>query len=429
MKRRIALLGGAAGALLSAGCGGGQAVTLRFWALGREGELVQELTRDFEAENPGVRVEVQQIPWSAAHEKLLTAYVGRSVPDIAQLGNTWVPEFVALDALEPLDERVSGSSVVEPRDYFAGIWDTNVLDAALWGVPWYVDTRVLFYRRDLLAQAGWDAPPSTWDAWRRAMEAVKAREVADRYAVFLPVNEWTQITILGLQAGSTLLGAEGTRGAFREPPFRRAFDWYLRVFRDGLAPAVGNNEIANLYQEFARGTFAMYVTGPWNLGEFRRRLPDDLQSAWTTAPLPGPDASRPGVSLAGGSSLVMFRGSRRPELAWKLVEFLSRPEQQVRFYRMSGDLPARRAAWADSALAGDEQARAFREQLDRTVPMPKVPEWEQIATAVLERSDQAIRGGVPAEQALALLDADAERILEKRRWLMRRRHPAFAEER
>jgi multiple sugar transport system substrate-binding protein len=117
----------------------------------------------------------------------------------------------------------------------------------------------------------------------------------------------------------------------------------------------------------------------------------------------------------------MFRGTRQPDLAWKLVEFLSRPEQQVRFYRMSGDLPARQRAWADSALAGDAQAMAFREQLERAVPMPKVPEWEQIATAVLERSDQAIRGGVPAEQALALLDGDAERILEKRRWLLQRR--------
>jgi multiple sugar transport system substrate-binding protein len=422
VRRRSAALAGLAGLLLAGGCDGDSGTsTLRLWALGREGELVQELTRDFETENPGVRVEVQQIPWSAAHEKLLTAYVGRSTPDVAQLGNTWVAEFVALRALEPLDERVRGSSTVDAADYFAGIWDTNVVDGTLWGVPWYVDTRVLFYRKDLLARAGWSDPPSTWDGWRRAMEAVKANEGADRYGVFLPVNEWTQIVILGLQAGSTLLAEEGTRGAFREPAFRRAFEWYLGLYRDGLAPAVGNNDIANLYQEFARGTFAMYVTGPWNLGEFRRRLPDELQNSWATATLPGPDQSTPGVSLAGGSSLVMFRGTRQPDLAWKLVEFLSRPEQQVRFYRMSGDLPARQRAWADSALAGDAQAMAFREQLERAVPMPKVPEWEQIATAVLERSDQAIRGGVPAEQALALLDGDAERILEKRRWLLQRR--------
>src|SRR6266702_3627598 len=69
-------------------------VVLDFWGLGREGEVVAELMPAFERENPGIRVRVQQIPWTAAHEKLLTAYVGNATPDVAQLGNTWVPEFV-----------------------------------------------------------------------------------------------------------------------------------------------------------------------------------------------------------------------------------------------------------------------------------------------------------------------------------------------
>jgi hypothetical protein len=68
------------------------AVTLSFWAFGREGAVVAELTRDFERLHPGIRVDVQQIPWRAAHEKLLTGYVGETLPDVAQLGNTWVPE-------------------------------------------------------------------------------------------------------------------------------------------------------------------------------------------------------------------------------------------------------------------------------------------------------------------------------------------------
>src|SRR5215813_1552723 len=68
---------------------------LEFWGLGREGEVVSALIPQFERENPGIHVTVQQIPWTAAHEKLLTAYVGESTPDVAQMGNTWVPEFVA----------------------------------------------------------------------------------------------------------------------------------------------------------------------------------------------------------------------------------------------------------------------------------------------------------------------------------------------
>ncbi|MBN1826000.1 MAG: sugar ABC transporter substrate-binding protein [Candidatus Eisenbacteria bacterium] len=400
--------------------------TLRFWAMGREGEVVQELMSGFEGENPGLHVEVQQIPWSAAHEKLLTAHVGRSTPDVAQIGNTWIAEFVALRALERLDERAARSAGVPEESFFPGIWDTNIIDGALYGIPWYVDTRVLFYRKDILARTGRDAVPETWEEWREAMMEIKASADPDHYAVFLPTNEPTQAVIFGLQAGSTLLAENGTRGAFSGPAFRRAFRFYIDLFRDGLAPPVSNTEVSNLYREFARGYFAMYITGPWNLGEFRNRLPEELQDEWAVAPLPGPGSADAGVSLAGGSSLVLFRESREKEDAWRLVEFLSRPENQLRFYHLTGDLPARVEAWRDSALAGDPRINAFETQLRRVVSTPKVPEWEQIATRVMMRAEEAIRGSAPPDSALAALDRDVDRILEKRRWMIERERETAA---
>jgi multiple sugar transport system substrate-binding protein len=388
--------------------------------MGREGEVVEELVRDFERENPEIRVQVQQIPWSAAHEKLLTAFVGRSTPDLAVLGNTWVAEFAALDALEPLVPSRPGSGDPDASSYFPGIWDTNVIDGVAYGIPWYVDTRVLFYRRDVLARAGYDAVPATWGGWRAAMEATKKTLGPNHFAILLPVNEWPPPVILGLQAGSPLLAENSTRGAFSEPAFRRAFAFYVELFRSGLAPPLANNEISNLYQEFARGYFTMYITGPWNLGEFARRLPPGLKDAWATAPLPGPDASTPGVSLAGGASLVRFRASRHKEAAWRLLSFLSRPAEQVRFARLTGDLPARREAWEDAAFLADPNVAAFREQLERVVATPKIPEWELIATRLQERTEQAVRGALPPDSALAALDRDVDRILAKRRWLLER---------
>ena len=119
---------------------------------------------EFERSNPGIRVKVQQLPWTAAHEKLLTAFAGDVTPDICQLGNTWVPELVALDALVPLDRYVASPPIVDAADYFAGIWETNRIGGRLYGVPWYVDTRLVFYRRDLLSDAGFSAPPQSWQA-------------------------------------------------------------------------------------------------------------------------------------------------------------------------------------------------------------------------------------------------------------------------
>lgn len=387
--------------------------------MGREGEVVTELIPAFEKEHPGIKVEVQQIPWSAAHEKLLTAFVGDATPDIAMLGNTWVPEFVALDALEPLDSLVARSTDVVRSDFFPGIWSTNVVDGATYGIPWYVDTQVIFYRSDLLAKAGYSQMPSTWADWRQAMQKIKSQMSATQYPLLIPITEWRPPVILGVQAGSPLLRDNGRHGAFHEPQFRTAFDFYAGLFRDRLAPAYSASEISNLYQEFERGNIAMYISGPWQIGEFTNRLPKEMQDKWMTAPLPGMNG--PGVSLAGGASLSLYRKSTHKREAWLLMEYLSRPDVQLRFYKLTGDLPARREAWRDTSLANNRYARAFREQLDRVVPTPKVPEWEQIATKVFEYGEKAIRGRMTVEQALAALDRDVDALLEKRRWLMSRR--------
>ncbi len=386
--------------------------------MGREGEVLSELVPDFEREHPGVRVQVQQIPWTAAHEKLLTAYVGDATPDIAMLGNTWVPEFVALDALEPLDQRVAASKDVVRSDYFPGIWSTNVVDGSTYGIPWYVDTRVLFYRTDLLAAAGYDRMPATWADWRKAMERIKERMGPHQYPLLIPITEWAPVVILGLQAGSPLLRDGGRFGAFSQPDFLKGFEFYVRLFRDSLAPALSATEISNLYQEFERGNIAMYISGPWQIGEFTNRLPKTMQDKWMTAPLPGMEG--PGVSLAGGASLALFRKSEHKSEAWALMEYLSRTDVQVKFHHLTGDLPPRRTAWMDSSLAGNRYAAAFREQLDRVVPTPQVPEWEQIATKVFEHGERAVRGRQTPQQAMSALDRDVDNLLVKRRWLMDR---------
>jgi multiple sugar transport system substrate-binding protein len=393
---------------------------LAFWCLGAEGEQVAALIPEFERRNPGIHVIVQQIPWSAAHEKLLTAHVGESTPDVAQMGNTWIPEFVAMNALADVD------GVMPAGDYFPGIWATNVVGKTLYGVPWYVDTRVLFYRTDVLAAAGYPDGPHTWAEWRDAMTKIHDRHLS-RFAILMPTNEWEPIVMLALSNGSPLLDAAGTRGEFRQPPFAEAFTFYVDTFRLGQAPAASSSQIANLYQQFAQGDFAMYITGPWNVGEFRKRLPPELQDKWATTPLPAPHAGQPsGISMAGGSSLVIFKDTRNRAAAETLIRFLSEPEQQVRFFELTGDLPARRAAWRAPALAREPRFPAFRVQLERVAPLPKVPEWEQIATSIYDRGEAAVRGHLPIPAALAAIDARAGELLEKRRWMLSRQNGTVA---
>lgn len=391
---------------------------VEFWAMGYEGEAVAELIPEFESAHPGIRIRLQQLPVTSAHEKLLTAFAGDSLPDVCALGNTWLPEFALLDALAPLDAHLADTPSLVADDYFTGAWDTGVIDGQVYGVPWYVETRLPFYRRDLLAQAGIDTPPADWDEWRTAMAAVKREVGPERYAILLPINEVEPLLSLAIQQPDPLLRDGGRYGNFRSPGFKRALAFYREMFDQGWAPRMANTQISNVWDEFGRGFFSFYINGPWNIAEFRQRLPAALSDAWMTMPLPGPDG--PGASVAGGTSFVIFRDSPHKQSAWAWIAFLSRPDVQARFHARTGDLPPRRSAWQGEALANDVHARAFREQLERVKPTPKVPEWERIANEMLVVGERVAAGRLSVDEAAAELDRRADAILQKRRWMLDR---------
>lgn len=388
---------------------------LRFWAIGREGEVAGELAADFMRLNPDISIDVQKMPLTAAHEKLLTAYAGEALPDVCQVGNTWLAEFDALRALEPLDPFIKASSF-PVADYFPAILDSNRMDDKLVGIPWYVDTRLLFCRMDMLKDAGFDAPPTSWDEWREVLGAIKKNVGPQRYSILLPINEYDQIMILGLQQPGELLRDNGRYGNFRSPDFHRALSFYDEIFEHDWAPRMSNTQISNVWDEFGNGLYAFYMSGPWNIAEFKSRMPAHLKDAWMTAPMPGPDG--PGMSNAGGSSLVIFRSSQKKAQAWKFIQYLSDVDTQRRFYQLTGDIPPRRATWESPEITSSPYSRAFRVQLDRVRSPPRVPEWERICHEMRMAQERVVLGASTVEQASIDLDRKTDAILEKRRWMM-----------
>jgi multiple sugar transport system substrate-binding protein len=139
---------------------------LSVWAMGTEGEALPDFVQDFVDANPDVDIEVVPIPWDAARDKFQTAIAAGTTPDVAMMGTTWMAEFG--DAFAPVPDGIDTS------DFFAGSVDTTELAGQAVGVPWYVDTRVLYYRTDLAEQAGWT--PSTASAcWPPATTRSRAR--------------------------------------------------------------------------------------------------------------------------------------------------------------------------------------------------------------------------------------------------------------
>ena len=378
--------------------------------MGREGEVVARAAAGTSSgEHPGIRVRIEQLPWTAAHEKLLTAFAGDATARPRPAG-----QHLAAGVRGARRARAAGrahrcrAATLPAADYFGGIWDTNVIDGRVYGVPWYVDTRLLFYRRDLLAAAGFAAVPTRWDelAAQRCRRS-SAHVGRDRFAM-LPAAQRVRAAgrARAAAAGEPLLRDGGRYGNFRGAGFRRALALLparcsssssRRRRPTARSPTSGTSS--------ARGHFAFYISGPWHIGEFRRRLPPALQNAWTTAPLPGPDG--PGVSIAGGSSLAMFARSRTRTRRGRWSSYLSRPEVQQRFYELTGNLPPRRSAW-DERDAGDERAAPAPSASSSSAcgRCRKVPEWERIATEIASRR--------PSASCAAMLD-DGRRAGRARR--------------
>lgn len=403
----------AAGAPLL-GCARGDANVVRFWAMGNEAAAAPQLLPVFSMLNPGLRVEVQALPWSAAHEKLLTAYAGNALPDVAQIGNTWVAEMKAVGALAPLP--MSEYDLLE--DNFPGVLETNRIGSNYFALPWYVDTRLLFYRTDLLHRAGYDAAPKDWESWKVAMRRVKRIAGEGNFAILMPLNEFELLLTLGLQQREPLLHDDGARGNFSNPGFIHALEFYKSCFDEQLAPVVTSAQIANTWYEFSRGLFSFFVSGPWSVGDLRTRLPHAFQASWSTAEMPGPGGA--GASAPGGSSLAVFRAARNPDAAWRFVRYLLSHDAQVAFNQATGDLPAKMSAWRAPALRRDPQMAPFSDQLARARPVPKVAEWERIVTEMQIVAERMVRGEYTPVAAAAEIDRRADRLLEKRRWMLER---------
>lgn len=397
--------------------------TIKFWAMGSEAESLNKLIPEFEKNNPEIKVIVQQIPWTAAQEKLITAFASDNTPDACQLGNTWIPQFVSLNALVELGEWIKNSAIINKENYFEGIWSTNEIDEKIYGIPWYIDTRLMFYRTDVFEAVGYSKPPKNWNELFDVSKKIKAMNIEkENYPIFIPTNEWANFITFGLQAGAELLKDNNSYGNFSSPQFKEAFSYLINFHKEKLTP-FGLLQVTNIYQAFADGFINNYISGPWNIVEFKKWMKDDLENKWMTAPLPGYKDEYPGISLAGGSSLVIFKNSKHKNEVWKFLEFLSKTETQIELYKLLNNLPAVKEAWKDPILSEDKYMKAFYEQFQNVRATPKIPEWEQIVFSKLQQyAEFAARGVMSIDEALGNLDKDTDNILEKRRWMLSKKN-------
>jgi multiple sugar transport system substrate-binding protein len=390
--------GGSAASTIASGPATG---TITVWAQADEGAALPAFAKEFEAANPGVKVKVTALPWDAAHNKYQTAIAGGSTPDVAQMGTTWMGDFA--------DSFVPTPTSIDTSGFFPGAVKSTQVGGTTFGVPWYVDTRVIYYRKDLAAKAGYATFPTTWVDFKAMAKAMQTKSGA-KWGITLPVggaDSFQSMLFFPWSAGAQLTDQDQKKWTLDSPAWVEAMTYYQSFFKDGIATPNPDAGAGAAESAFVNGSVPMWIAGPSGIGSITKAGGAGFADKFGVAMVP---KQKSATSFIGGSDLVVFKNSKNQDAAWKFIQFMSKPETQVKWQKAVGDLPAVQSAWLDPALASDPKLSVFGAQLKDTNSPPSVSTWTQVSSAADTALEQIVRAGVAPGEAMKGLQGKADSI-------------------
>ena len=341
----------------------------------------------------GIKVQVVQIPWANVDDKLTTAVASGNGPDVVQIGLSNLPTFVSANALLDLSSKLAGHPALASSNFLDAVSADKLNSGGkVLSVPWVSDTRILFYRTDILSQAGITAPPTTWADFHA--DAVKlAARGKNQYGYYIPQWDAPLPIEFTWQAGGDVVDANG-KVNFDTPAFKSALDFYLSFFKDKAVPTASDfDQTAG----FISGAAPMVISGPYLAAALTQQAPQ-IAGKWAVALLP---KDTTGTSLFAGSNMGIWSTSKNVDASLAFLDYLATPATQLAWYKLANGAaddevgPCRSDAGKRSKRAGVRS-----QQLKDAKLLPLVPQWDKISTDILN-----------AVNAIALQGADEQTTL------------------
>lgn len=360
---------------------------------------LREIVKGFEAENPGVTVEITSLPWGQAFEQFATTVSAGETPDVVEMPDTWLALYAKNGALESLEPYL------KDWQYTAGLNDRalqfgRAVDNTAYMLPYGFYLRAMLYNKDVFKAAGVEAPPKTLAEFTAAAEKIKA---AGKSAYCLRggpggLNGWVMFGATA-NGDNTFFKEDGT-STFSEPGWVKGLTYVVDLYKNGHAPKDsinwGFNEIV---AGFYSGTCAMLDQDPDALIAIDEHLSPEQ---YGVAPMPKGEAGKafPTIGYAGWS---MFAASENKDLAWKLIAALEGPEGNLAWNKRTGALPVHKSAEQDPFYAQDKFKGWFEELSDANVVPTVMPtDLEEFAffkdSLVIKTSQEALLGSISPEE-------------------------------
>ena len=306
-------------------------------------ELLAPLTED-----TGIKVETELVGWDVMQDRIRNAAVSGEGPDITQAGTTQVPFFAALNGFDDLSSRVE--DIGGEAAYPDGVWATTQLAGkdGIWSLPWFTEARAIYYRKDVLKQAGVDEKTAfqDWDAMAATLQAIKDK---------VPEIDGKPIEPFGSpgkkaydlvhhvmpfiwDAGGQELSDDNAKSTINTPEAAEGIEFMADLLQKGLYDkAQLQRDGTQVENQFKGGRIAVWIGGPWTYASAARaddeNWVDPGAQELGIAPMPAAPGGGEAYTFVGGSNLMMFKSAKNKDAAWQVMKYMSSDDFQTRLRR------------------------------------------------------------------------------------------------
>jgi multiple sugar transport system substrate-binding protein len=360
---------------------------------------VRAMTDAFTKANPAVKVTLEFVPYEGLHDKTVLAQGSGGGYDVVLFDVIWPAEYAANKVLVDISDRITPEM---KSGVLPGAWTTVEYDGKQYGMPWILDTKYLFYNKEILEKAGIKTPPKTWDELASQAKTIKDKGLSDAPIAW----SWAQAeaaicdytTLVSAYGGSFL---KDGKPAFQTDGGLDALKYMVDSYNSGLTNKNSKEfleeDVRRVFQN-GEAAFALNWTYMYNLANDPKE--SKVAGKVGVVPAPGVDGKSTVSAVNGSMGLGVTTTSKHPDEAWNYVAFMTSQQTQNAYAKLS--LPIWASSYEDPAVtAGQEELiAAAKSGLAAMYPRPTTPKYQELSAALQQAIQESLLGQADPEQAL-----------------------------
>jgi multiple sugar transport system substrate-binding protein len=406
------------------GCGGseqgGGVTKIYFTSAPDESGTTEKLISKFNAENEGrYRVVFRQgnADTGQRFDKLRTEMqAGGENLDVVLGDVIWTAQLAENGWISDLSDRFTED---QRQEFLPGSVEAITYENKAFGMPWFTDTGLLYYRKDLLSESGFDGPPKTWDELKQMSRRVRADSGTKFGFVFQGARYeggvCDSMEFIWTHDGEVLDPQDPTRVLVDSPEAIAGLTTERSMITDGISP-----QAVTVYKEdesagaFLNGDAVFLRNWPYvyaliGTSDYPQLKPDQVG----VSELPSADG-KPGNGTVGDQPLYVSSSSKNPDAAWKFIQFLTAPEQQKLRAVEGSYLPTRTALYDDPEVREKVPVVPLAKvALQHTRPRPVSPYYSDMSLEMAEQFNASLSGDISPEQAARTLKEQLENFIQQ----------------